>query len=208
MISSVRRAMNGPSDERTEWRTSPGAKVAMYALVVPLVGLGGAAAAAAAAEGDVAVALWFCLMIVAGAATATTYAHRSRVTCTPNELVIVNLLRERRLNWGAIATAESGYWGVVIRLKNGRRVTATAVQKSNLSELLGRRTRSDDPRRRHQCTSVAAALTPAGCPVDRWAQRGAGRLGRWRGRRVNVPNRSFRHATREACRRCSSRAAR
>jgi hypothetical protein len=116
----------------------------MYALVVPLVGLGGAAAAAAAAEDDVAVAFWICLMIVAGAATAITYVHRSRVTCTPNELVIVNLLRERRLNWGAIASAEPGYWGVVIRTKDGRRVTATAVQKSNASTLLGRRTRSDD----------------------------------------------------------------
>jgi Bacterial PH domain len=134
----------GRVKEPLEWRTSAGAKVLTYAAVLLCAPLGIGAAIAAAVEGDLAAAAWLAVAALAGSAAAIVYVRRVRVVCSSNDLLVVSLLRERRFNWGAIASAESGYFGVTVHLKNGRRVVATAVQKSNASTLMGRRAPSDD----------------------------------------------------------------
>lgn len=130
--------------EPVVWRTSPGAKVLVYAAVVVCAPAAVALGVGAASEGDVATAAWCIGLTLAVAATAIVYVHRVRVICSRDELVVVSLLRRRRLNWGAVASADSGFSGVAIHLKDGRQITASAVQKANASVWLGRRTRSDD----------------------------------------------------------------
>ena len=131
-------------NEPTVWEATTGARVLTVASVVVCAVPALALSYFATVDGELLEAVVSVAVFLVGGAVALGWVFRSKVVCEPNELVVVNFLCERRINWGAIAGARPGYYGVVIELKDGRRVTATAVQKANASTWLGRRTRSDD----------------------------------------------------------------
>ena len=77
------------------------------------------------------------------AGIAVRYARRVRLIAGPDGLLVVNVFKERRLGWSEIESAIPGYHGISIQLHDGTTVVAGAVQKANLTEWLGRRTRAD-----------------------------------------------------------------
>ena len=80
---------------------------------------------------------------VAPAAVALLYAVRARIVATDDVLLLVGCLSERRIPWVDVVGADPGYFGMTVYLRNGSSVVAGAVQKTNLSSWLGRRTRAD-----------------------------------------------------------------
>ncbi|MEV0713812.1 PH domain-containing protein [Asanoa sp. NPDC050611] len=71
-------------------------------------------------------------------------ALRPAVTLTETDVEVRNPLRTQRLPLADVADAKTGYGGLRIETRDGRAVTAWAVQKSNLANWTGRRTRADD----------------------------------------------------------------
>ncbi|HEV7708436.1 MAG TPA: PH domain-containing protein [Asanoa sp.] len=69
---------------------------------------------------------------------------RPAVTLTETDVEVRNPLRTRRVPVAEITDAKTGYGGLRIETRDGRAVTAWAVQKSNLANWRGQHTRADD----------------------------------------------------------------
>ncbi|MEV4533118.1 PH domain-containing protein [Asanoa sp. NPDC049518] len=72
------------------------------------------------------------------------FALRPAVTLTGTEVLVRNPLRTRRVPLAEITDAKTGYGGLRIETRDGRAVTAWAVQKSNVASWSGKHTRADD----------------------------------------------------------------
>lgn len=70
------------------------------------------------------------------------FVHPS-LQLTQNSLIIVNPIRRLEVGLAEIADISSGYSGLEIRLRDGRMLTAWAVQRTNAALVAGRETRSD-----------------------------------------------------------------
>lgn len=80
-------------------------------------------------------------LLVAGLCVRSAFSLR--VTLTATEVVIKNMFRSHRLSLAEISSVASGYYGTVFTLRDGTRVTAWAVQKSNLARWTETKTRAD-----------------------------------------------------------------
>ena len=79
-------------------------------------------------------------------------AFKPRISVTPTAVVIVNPLRRTRVKLDDIANVEPGWGGIAISTIDGATIMAWAVQRSNVSLWLHRKTRAD---------AVAAAIRAA-----------------------------------------------
>ena len=66
------------------------------------------------------------------------------VALMPHDLIVQNRLSNTSIPYADIKGVSGGYYGLIIRLRQGRVVTAWAVQKSNAARWLNKRTRVDD----------------------------------------------------------------
>jgi hypothetical protein len=113
----------------------------VFSTVFLLVFVGlGIAAATAGPVGDRAVGVGLLLVGVTGLYLAV---FRIRVVVTTDQLHIYNPFRTRVVSLGDIDRVEQEYEGMKLRLKNGKAITVTAIQKWNVSVWLGRTTRAD-----------------------------------------------------------------
>ena len=85
--------------------------------------------------------LVFGLGLAGFAAYAWRGGLRTRIEARPFGLVVINPIRTYIVPWDAVVQVEPGYSGLLI-IGGGRSVTAWAVQQANISEWLGRRSRS------------------------------------------------------------------
>ncbi len=124
------------------WRVRPIGRVASVGVVL----IWGVAAAAGSGDRSVsavgASVLWVALILVAVA--VWRWAFVPFVALTPNELVIQNASSRSTIRYAEIVGAKAGYYGVWIQKRDGTRVRAWAVQKSNAARVAGRHTRADD----------------------------------------------------------------
>jgi hypothetical protein len=68
---------------------------------------------------------------------------RPRIEAMTEQLIVRNPWKIHRLNWNDIHTVVPGYSGIIISMNNGNKVTAWAVQKSNLATWRSKLTRAD-----------------------------------------------------------------
>jgi len=139
---ALRYEQAGPIDSVAGVARSEGRRV-LSRRILAVLGL--SMTIAAASEGDIgaAAAIAF-VFVIAPTAGALWYVQRCKVVCAPDGLEVVNVLRRRKVGWHELAHAQPGYYGVIIDLKGGRRIIASAVQKSNVSKATNKRTRADD----------------------------------------------------------------
>ena len=71
------------------------------------------------------------------------FAFRPRLALEGEEVVIRNPLRSWRVPAADIESVWPGYSGIELRRRDGSKITAWAVQKSNLAHASRRRTRAD-----------------------------------------------------------------
>ena len=89
---------------------------------------------------DALVALVFAVVIVATFGRAL----RMRVELSEQGVDVHHVFRTDRVSWSEISTASVDYDGLHLHLRDGRRVTAGSMGKSNLSKWMGRRSAADD----------------------------------------------------------------
>jgi hypothetical protein len=89
------------------------------------------------------------------------FAGRPRLTLRADRLVVQNPVRRYDIAMSAVLGARAGYCGIIIDVRPNRTVVAWAVQKSNLSGWLGRKTCADE---------VAARVMAAAYAPDRLTQ--------------------------------------
>ena len=95
----------------------------------------------ALSEGDpVGLVVGLCALAVA--LSAWRFGLYPRVTATNDGLTVRNPLRTTFLPWTEVLHVSPGYSGLEIDRPNGTTVTAWAVQEANISDWLGRQTRS------------------------------------------------------------------
>ena len=70
-------------------------------------------------------------------------AFSLRVTLTATEVVVKNMFKSYRLPLAEISSVAGGYYGTVFTLRDGTRVTAWGVPKSNLARWTNTETRAD-----------------------------------------------------------------
>jgi hypothetical protein len=70
-------------------------------------------------------------------------AFHCNIELGADTLTVRNPFNTRVLQLADIVNVESGYSGIEIKLRSGKKRTAWAVQRTNLSLFLGRETRSD-----------------------------------------------------------------
>ncbi len=70
-------------------------------------------------------------------------AYRPRLTLTATTIEVQNPLRSRSYALCGFSGASPGYAGIELERRDGEKVTAWAVQKSNIAGWLRRRTRAD-----------------------------------------------------------------
>lgn len=138
--------MTAPPDSRPKvWRTTVWQKALWVVVAIASVGLGASIVSIAASEGawleGLALVVAF---FVAPVAFGLRYAFRARVALTDPELVVITTLSAHHVPWSEVEAAVPTDSGLRIYLKGGHSILAGAVQKSNLSVWLGRRTRADE----------------------------------------------------------------
>ena len=70
---------------------------------------------------------------------------RARIVGDERQVSVVNAFHTYRLAWNEIAEfTNPGYFGIEIVLRNGRKVIAAGIEKSNAARWARRRTRADD----------------------------------------------------------------
>jgi hypothetical protein len=71
---------------------------------------------------------------------------RLKVIVHDSGLHVVNYLSTFRVAWDSIERFNSslGYWGIQVKMKDGRTVWLNAIQKWNISASLNRLTRADE----------------------------------------------------------------
>jgi hypothetical protein len=129
---------------RQTWRVSTGGRVAglvftAFGLVVVVRAL--LAIARDGLELGLAYGLLFGVALVLVPLVLTL---RPAVTLTETDVEVRNPLRTLRVPVAEITDAKTGYGGLRIETRDGRAVTAWAVQKSNLANWRGQHTRADD----------------------------------------------------------------
>jgi Bacterial PH domain len=142
----IRHMKPRPDESDTQvWRPSRALRSAGHAGAVGALVLGASVIAVAASEGAWLEGVGFvAAFFLAPAAVGLRYARRARLELTRDGLVVVTTFSEHRIPWAEISDAKPGYAGIAILLRNGDSVLAGAVQKSNVSEWLHRRTRADE----------------------------------------------------------------
>jgi hypothetical protein len=86
-------------------------------------------------------------VVAAGAFAAFMWRQsRLKVVVHDTDLHVVNYLSTFRVAWDSIERFDSshGYWGIGVKLKDGRTVGLNAIQKWNISAWLNRLTRADE----------------------------------------------------------------
>jgi hypothetical protein len=129
---------------RQTWRVSLAGRIFGFVLIAFGLWVIVRAGMAAARDGmDLALAY---ALVFGGAAVLLSLllAVRPAVTLSETDVEVRNPLRTRRVPLAEVADAKTGYGGLRIEIRDGRAVTAWAVQKSNLASWTGRRTRADD----------------------------------------------------------------
>lgn len=58
---------------------------------------------------------------------------RARIVAGPAGIVVANVWRSHRVPWDQFASAQPTYQGILIERRDGSRIMASAVQKSNLA---------------------------------------------------------------------------
>ena len=118
--------------------------VAWVALVLLGAGFLVAASAPAVGRGDLSWPVVALLLAAPNMAMAWAAGLRPYVAVDGGRLVIQNPIRRHDLALADITEVEPTPSGLVLRLVDGRRVTAWAVSRSSVAQLTGRHTRADD----------------------------------------------------------------
>jgi hypothetical protein len=71
-------------------------------------------------------------------------AFRPHITVTSTGLVVQSPIQRANMKFADILWVRPGYYGLLIRTRDGRVVSAWAVQKSNAARWAKKRTRADD----------------------------------------------------------------
>ncbi|GAA1844969.1 PH domain-containing protein [Asanoa iriomotensis] len=129
---------------RQTWRVSPAGRVAGIVFIAFGAWVVVRALLAVARDG-LELSLGYALVFgLAVGLAPMLLALRPAVTLTDTEVEVRNPLRTRRLPLGEVVDAKTGYGGLRIETRDGRAVSAWAVQKSNLASWSGRHTRADE----------------------------------------------------------------
>lgn len=127
----------GSHGELREWRAARWSRLGPVAIVLPTAVL----------FSLIGVISDFPAMVFVSAALLPFFVWRCAFHCSielsSDTLVVRNPFTTQVVQLADIVTVESGYSGIEIRLRNGKKRTAWAVQRANLSLLLRRETRSD-----------------------------------------------------------------
>ncbi|GIF65354.1 hypothetical protein Ais01nite_33890 [Asanoa ishikariensis] len=129
---------------RHTWRVSPAGRV--IGIVFMAFGLWVMVRAALAGARDgYDLGIWYGFGFgLAAVLVPLLFALRPAVILTGTDVEVRNPLRTRRVPLAEITDAKTGYGGLRIETRDGRAITAWAVQKSNVASWSGRHTRADE----------------------------------------------------------------
>ena len=138
ILVSVASDAEGPT-----WRPRAIARVAggLVVLLALLLAIGFTVSPPSATGYVPAVVFWLMVPIVAFGVWRNAFV--AHVACMPEGLRVRNASSEVVIPWAEIVSVKPTYWGLWITERDGRIVTARAVQKSNAATWLRRRTRAD-----------------------------------------------------------------
>lgn len=127
-----------------EWRSTPLARSISY-VVVGLCAFIAIPSIVDAIWGSSGGSVGISTFIICGGLGSFAYLAglRPAIVATPSGIIVRNPLRTRLFAWADVTNVSPGYSGLRIEQQSGT-VTAWAVQKTNLSIALNRRTRADD----------------------------------------------------------------
>jgi hypothetical protein len=130
-----------PDHEVTVWRVRPAGRGAAVCVVILWLGLD-VGVTVGLGLGAGAVMIWAALVLVA--VLAWRLAFVPYISVSSSCIVVQNPFRRVTVRYAEIGQVQGGYYGLVLRLKNGGAITAWAVQKSNAARWLRKRTRADE----------------------------------------------------------------
>jgi hypothetical protein len=122
------------------WRVRVAGRVAGVCLVASWVAL----TALLSVDGGVALTAILSTAALCLALGVWRWAFVPSVTLGDSALFIVNRVGGQTVPYSQITNVSNGYYGIIVRMRDGNSVRAWAVQKGNLNRWLGKRTRSDD----------------------------------------------------------------
>lgn len=119
----------------------------MYALAVAQAGLAVWVIVAAVRTGDATVVAGGVALGIGAfllpALIALRIVTRARIEMKPTELIVTTVFGQHRIEWPEVLGATAGYYGITIKLHDGRTMLSGAVQRCNLAEWLDLITRAD-----------------------------------------------------------------
>jgi hypothetical protein len=136
--------VNDPIEHRSQWGSGLLARTASWTTLTLATATAGTFTGLVIGEWWAATAglMGFLVCSLLGA-IAYSFGIRPSVLLTSEAVIIHNPFRTIRVSWNEVQGAKATYSGVRIQRAEGRAIVAWAVQKSNLSFAIGRRSRAD-----------------------------------------------------------------
>jgi hypothetical protein len=132
-------------EPRVTWRVNPIGRTVCGLMAVFFIGIPTAGVVAWLSEGHAGIGLLLALIECPLVAVGLWRGGvRASLTLTEQELLIKNPIRTYRVPLIDVTSATPGYSGIVITTSSDENVCAWAVQKSNIADWSGWRTRADD----------------------------------------------------------------
>jgi hypothetical protein len=125
------------------WRVRPGGRIAAVCLVGLWASISGLITAGGGVTVGVIVMLWAATLIVG--LGVWRWAFVPKVELTRENLLVQNPFGHVAvIPYTKISGAQVGYSGIMVQMRDGSRVLAWAVQKSNMARWAKKRSRADD----------------------------------------------------------------
>jgi hypothetical protein len=131
-----------PEESTAIWRVRPAGRAGAIGVVVLWLALSSAITATLGFAGGATAMLWVVVVLVVP--LAWLLGFRPYLALTSDSVIIQNPLLRTAISYDQIACVKGGYYGLLIRTRDGDAKIAWAVQKSNLAKWTRTRTRADE----------------------------------------------------------------